>query len=144
MTWVRLYGKCRAYISLHVVQNDKTCHPACRTCVHRFCRLISVGTVGNCVPTLILQWERSYHASQLTNCNALIRCVATGGISVYIRYPTKSVTVLFTCGTLTRFKIAMTSSNVYPPPIKFLATPLALIEALSYVYNVKSRVCSQS
>ena len=131
----------KVYISLHVVQNDKTCHPACRTCVHRFCRLISVGTVGNCVPTLILQWERSYHASQLTNCNALIRCVATGGISVI--YPTKSVTALFTCGTLTRFEIAMTSSNVYPQT-KFLATPLALIEALSYVYNVKSRVCSQS
>jgi len=132
-------------VYIHVVQNDKTCHSACRTCVHRFCpssrRLISVGTVGNCVPTLILQWERSYHASQLTNCNALIRCVATGGISVI--YPTKSVTALFTCGTLTRFEIAMTSSNVYPQT-KFLATPLALIEALSYVYNIKSRVCGQS
>jgi len=30
-----------------------------------------------------------------------------GGISVYI--PPKSVTVLFTCGTLTCFEIAMTS-----------------------------------
>ena len=35
------------------------------------------------------------------------RGVATGGISVYI--PPKSVTILFTCGTLTRFEIAMTS-----------------------------------
>jgi len=37
-----------------------------------------------------------------------------GGISVYI--PPKSVTVLFTCGILTRFEIAMTSQDVYLPP----------------------------
>jgi len=29
--------------------------------------LISVGTIGNCVPTLILQWELGSHNSELSN-----------------------------------------------------------------------------
>jgi len=52
------------------------------------------------------------------------RGVATGGISVYI-IPPKSVTVLFTCGTLTRvLKLQWLVKQDTPPPIKFLATPL--------------------
>ena len=49
------------------------------------------------------------------------RGVATGGISVYI--PPKSVTVLFTCGTLTHvLKLQWLVKTYTPPPqIKFLA-----------------------
>ena len=47
-----------------------------------------------------------------------------GGISVYI--PPKSVTVLFTCGTLTHVLKLQWLVKTYTPPrqIKFLATPL--------------------
>ena len=50
-------------------------------------------------------WIKMSAQNFMARC-IMARGVATGGISVYI--PPKSVTVLFTCETLTRFEIAMT------------------------------------
>ena len=70
------------------------------------------------------------HLSPEENYSMFPRGVAMG-VYRYI-YTPKSVTVLFTCGTLTLcFEIAMTIVKTYTPQIKFLATTLCFPGRLS-------------
>ena len=60
--------------------------------------------------------------SAVLSLSLSVRGVATG-VYRYI-YPPKSLTVLFTCGTLTRVLKLQWLVKTYIPQIKFLATPL--------------------
>ena len=63
-----------------------------------------------------LEHDRFIKSGLRFTCHVLARGVATGGISVYI--PPKSVTVLFTCGTLTHVLKLQWLLKTYTPPPK--------------------------